>query len=106
MPNYAQRMPDELIEKLFVEFKNDKLRWDEFEKREWQYVKEGVEALPGRAMIVHKFVEEKLGSDHPYYDAELILKIRETIRPYKKQESILEKLQRLVFGYRSRTKHE
>lgn len=76
-------MPEELVEKLFVEFKNDKLRWDEFEKREWSYAKEGVEALPGRAMIVHKFVEEKLGQNHNYHDGELILKIRETIHAFK-----------------------
>jgi hypothetical protein len=68
-------MPDELVERLFKEFKNDKRRWAEFARREFS--KDEHEEPPGRAEIVHEFVREKLGPDHGYWDARVILKIRE-----------------------------
>jgi len=69
-------MPLELVEQLFAEFKNDKHRWDEFAKRESSFLKYGTEEPPGRGEIVEEFVREKLGHDHGYWVASIIIKIR------------------------------
>jgi len=72
-------MSDEMVSRLFEEFKNDKVRWTEFEKREFpekEYSADNPEARPGRAEIVHEFVQEKLGEDHGYETGRLGLRIR------------------------------
>jgi hypothetical protein len=76
-----QPMPPELVERLFVEFKADTHRWAEFVKRELSTDK--VEELPGRAAIVHEFVDEKLGPDHDYLDGALIIRIRKSIHGFE-----------------------
>jgi hypothetical protein len=72
-------MPDDLVERLFSEFKSDKHSWDEFAKREHSFVKNRVEEPPHRAEIVEEFVRQRLGPRHGYWTADLIIKIRKQI---------------------------
>jgi hypothetical protein len=72
-------MPEELVERLFAEFKQDRARWEEFASREASFLRDGREEPPGRAAIVHDFVQEKLGPDYEYWDFDVILKVREDI---------------------------
>lgn len=68
-------MPEELVERMYEEFKQDKDRWAEFAKREFS--KNEVEERPTRPEIVKDFVREKLGPDHGYWVASIIIRIRE-----------------------------
>jgi hypothetical protein len=72
-------MPYELVDRLFNEFKEDPVRWEEFERRGLTYLSEGIEEPPGRAEIIEEFVRDKLGPDHGYTVATLIIKVRKTI---------------------------
>jgi hypothetical protein len=70
-------MPKELVERLFAEFKEDSASWEAFASRERSFVAHGTEEPPGRAEIVREFVQRKLGADHEYWYADVIIKIRD-----------------------------
>jgi hypothetical protein len=92
-------MPNELMERLFAEFKNDKHRWDEFAKREFSEAE--VEELPGRAEIVEEFVREKLGRDHGFMVASIIIKIRKDMHGYKDPGPVIEFTSRVFRSVRN-----
>ncbi len=73
----AKFMSPEMIDQLFEEFRKDQRRWAEFEKLELAadtYSEDNIEPSPGRAEIVHRFVDERLGADNGYEVAGLILR--------------------------------
>ena len=59
-------MSDALVDRLFLEFKKDQHRWNEFAGRELSAVQSGTEDPPGRVAIVQEFVREQLGPDLGY----------------------------------------
>jgi hypothetical protein len=67
-------MPLELVARLFA-FKNDKRRWSEFARRKSFFLEHGTEEPPGRGEIVEEFVREKLGENHGYWVADVLIKI-------------------------------
>jgi hypothetical protein len=79
-------MSDEMIDRLFEQFKRDQHRWVEFKNREFPeqpYSKDNIEPSPGRAELVHDFVGENLGVGHGYEVAGLILKIRKAMHGFE-----------------------
>ena len=78
-------MSDEMIERLFAQFKSDHKRWNDFMKLEFPaepYSEHNIEHQSGRAAIVEEFVRERLGADHDYEVGGLIIKIQKAMHGF------------------------